>query len=69
MNVILDEKVPEWIDETASSVRMDEVRWNRGEGFEAGRAREVETWLHQRKEFFDQVWIRGEDSPYAENIY
>lgn len=38
MDVILDKKVPEWIDETSSSVRMDEVRWNRGEGFEPGRA-------------------------------
>ena len=69
MGAILEDKVPEWIDETTSSVRMDEIRWNRGEGFEAGRAREVETWLHQRKQLFDQVWIRGEESPYAENIY
>ena len=46
---------------------MDEIRWNRCEGFEAGRVREVEIWLYQRKGLLDQVWIRGEDSPYAEN--
>lgn len=69
LNDIIETKIPEWKAATMSSVRMDEIRWSRGSGTESEKAENVSEWLKKRKELFDAVWINGEYSPYAGNIY
>ena len=69
MELILSDKLPGWIEDISSSLAMDDVKWNRGESYGENHVRDVEEWLAKRKELFDSVWVRGEDSPYAENIY
>lgn len=65
---ILKERIPEWLDQIETSVIMDENRWSRGDGYETDQAAVICEWLEKRKELFDAVWIRNEESPYSENI-
>ena len=69
MKDIMDNDIRQWIDDIRDASRMDEIRWMREPGIEQQKALDVEDWLTHRKELFDQVWLCGEDSPYAENIY
>ena len=69
MEEILRNKLPAWMEEMSSSARMDDIRYNRGNEYAMDHAKLVQEWLTLRKELFDSVWIRGEDSPYAENIF
>ena len=66
---IIETKLPAWMKEIESSEAMDDIRWNRGIGYGEMHTKDVQEWLTKRKELFDAVWIRGEESPYAENIY
>lgn len=69
MEDILDNKLSNWRTLIASSEVMDELRWGEKAGTELNRGDMVEEWLVRRKELFDSVWVRGESSPYADNIY
>ena len=69
MDEIFENKLPDWLELTAASAHMDEFRWSREQGSESESANEAISWLRQRKALFDRVWINGEYSPYAENIY
>ncbi len=69
MEDIMDNDISLWIEDIRNASRMDEIRWGREPGLELQKASDVEEWLKLRTELFDQVWVRGEASPYAENIY
>ena len=66
---IIENKLPEWRRSISLSEEMDEIRWRIEPGYEVLRGDLVEKWLIMRKDLFDSVWIRGESSPYADNIY
>ena len=48
---------------------MDELKWSRGTGREIEHTKEVAEWISKRKELFDKIWVEGESSEYADNIY
>ncbi len=52
---IIDDYLPKEMSAIALSMKMDDIRWARDEGDEEDRAREVYTWLMNRKLFFDNV--------------
>ncbi len=69
MDDIMENKLPLWIEEIESSEAMDDIRWNRGYGYGEMHTADVREWLTHRKELFDSVWLRGEPSPFEQNIY
>lgn len=66
---IIDNELPGWRKIIAPSEKMDEIRWRMDQGYESYRGDLVQDWLIRRKDLFDSVWIRGEKSSYADNVY
>jgi hypothetical protein len=69
VGTVISSEAPALIAQMTSSWNMDDIRYGKEEGFTAAYAGEQVEWLSKRKALFDQVWIDGEDSPYAQNIY
>ena len=55
MDEILSVDLPLWTAQIASSEKMDDLRWMRGESYGEEHTRQVEEWLVKRKDYFDDL--------------
>ena len=55
MDEILSVDLPLWTAQIASSEKMDDIRWMRGESYGEEHTRQVADWIRIRKEYFDDL--------------
>jgi len=69
MDGMVQNEIPQMRDELMASGAADDLRWGRDEGTFADRSARVVRWVTKRTELFDAVWVMGENSPYADNLF
>lgn len=58
LEIYLQENLPDYAQQIHGAAQRNQLRWGRGSAEEA--AKQIETYMDQRLEFLDSIWLEGE---------